>query len=355
MVFSIQDKVMEINMIQQLVEECRIDTSLERIVQTSINKNNYRKKVTKYPLKHVRSRAKKLREAQQNKFNEFYTRYEDIEKEVERYPADIWKDKVVFCNCDDVVGDRYIGDRFWEIGNKRKESAFATYFIDNFERLQLKKLICLHYGGGSLINNGYIYSKTKTHEFIKIPHGFTGSFDDPFALQILNEEADIVCTNPPFSEAKKLWKIIIRSGKKFLIIANIITSTNQYCIPYFRDKKMWAGYNMVGKYVNQDGKEVSAPGYWFTNITIQDRPQKLKIVPLEAIPAECKVYDDHGVLIVEGCYVPSDYNKVFAVSVGPMINGILENNYKIVCDLPYRPFVNNKSGFANVLIQRISS
>ena len=35
--------------------------------------------------------------------DEFYTRYEDIEKELSMYPKNIWKNKTVFCNCDDAV------------------------------------------------------------------------------------------------------------------------------------------------------------------------------------------------------------------------------------------------------------
>ena len=31
------------------------------------------------------------------------TRYEDIEKELSMYPKNIWKNKTVFCNCDDAV------------------------------------------------------------------------------------------------------------------------------------------------------------------------------------------------------------------------------------------------------------
>ncbi|WP_422110152.1 adenine-specific methyltransferase EcoRI family protein [Brachyspira hyodysenteriae] len=40
----------------------------------------------------------------------------------------------------------------------------------------------------------------------------------------------MVCTNPPFSRAIDYWNIIINSGKKFLIISNIIKCCNKYCI-----------------------------------------------------------------------------------------------------------------------------
>ena len=59
---------------------------------------------------------------------------------------------------------------------------------------------------------------------ITTPRGFTRCFEDPISLKILNEEADIVCTNPPFSRARDYWQTIINSGKRFLIISNITNS-----------------------------------------------------------------------------------------------------------------------------------
>ena len=43
---------------------------------------------------------KDMTEAKINKENEFYTQLSDIEQELKHY-KDQFKDKVVFCNCDD--------------------------------------------------------------------------------------------------------------------------------------------------------------------------------------------------------------------------------------------------------------
>lgn len=67
---------------------------------------------------------KNLREAKKNKKDEFYTLYEDVEREVEHY-TDQLKGKTVYCNCDDF-----------------RTSNFFRYFVNNFHRLGLKKLIC---------------------------------------------------------------------------------------------------------------------------------------------------------------------------------------------------------------------
>jgi hypothetical protein len=93
--------------------------------------------------------------------------------------------------------------------DERRTSAFALFFLKNFNTLRLKKLICTHYGGGiDLFNQGskgYVYIREFTRdgvkEYMEYPSGYTGSFDDPLSLKILNVETDIVCTNPPFSRA----------------------------------------------------------------------------------------------------------------------------------------------------------
>ena len=291
-----------------------------------------------------------MQKAKKTKNDEFYTRYEDIEKELSMYDKSIWKDKVVFCNCDDAVGDE-----------ERNTSAFALYFLRNFKELELEKLICSHYGGGiDLFNQGvkgYIFTRDGFSEIGKkyYPRGYTGSFDDPLSLKILREEADIVCTNPPFSIAKDFWKIVIESGKKFLIISNIANVKNDAYIPYFINNQVWAGYNSVDWFLNPKKEFTPASGHWYTNIPIKDRPKykNLKIVKLKEIPDEYIKYDDAKTLIVGNSYIPSDYKKPFAISVRQILNGVLEKGYKIVQEKQYRPYINGKEEYAKVLIQKI--
>jgi hypothetical protein len=280
--------------------------------------------------------------------DEFYTRYEDVEQELSLYNKRIWKNKVVFCNCDDAVDD-----------DAKDTSAFALYFIRNFKELELKKLICTHYSGPvDLFNQGakgYIFTKDGFRAFKEFPEGYTGSFDHPLSLKILKEDTDIVCTNPPFSRAIDYWKTVIDSRKKFLIISNIaITLTTAY-IPYFKDKKVWAGYNEVDWFLTPKKELTRASGYWFTNITIKDRPKykQLKIVPLKDIPEKYKKYDDSKMLLVDNGYIPIDYKKIFGVSTRPILNGLLEKGYEIVQDKEYYPYINGKKCYSRVLVQKI--
>ncbi|MDR2509234.1 MAG: GIY-YIG nuclease family protein [Spirochaetaceae bacterium] len=291
-----------------------------------------------------------MQKAQKVKNDEFYTRFEDVEKEISMYDKKIWKNKIVFCNCDDAVDD-----------DRKNTSAFALYFLQNFKELALKKLICTHYSGTvDLFNQGakgYVFTKDGFHEIGKkeYPKNYTGSFDHPLSLKILNEEADIVCTNPPFSRAADYWKILIESGRKFLIISNETNVKNDAYIPYFMDKKVWTGYNSVYEYLNPKREIVRATGRWYTNLPVRNRPKSknIKFMPLKDIPEKYKKYDDSKTLLVDNSYIPNDYEKSFAVSLAPILNGLLEMGYKIVREKQYRPYINGKEAFGRVLVQKI--
>jgi hypothetical protein len=73
-----------------------------------------------------------LQQANRAKKDEFYTQLIDIEKELRHYKAH-FKDKTVFCNCDDPY-----------------ESNFFKYFAMNFNFLELKKLIATCYDGSPI-------------------------------------------------------------------------------------------------------------------------------------------------------------------------------------------------------------
>jgi hypothetical protein len=303
------------------------------------------------------TRKEVMQKAKQVGNDEFYTRYEDIEKEIAMHPASIWKNKVVFCNCDDAVGT-----------NETNTSAFASFFLNNFTKLGLKKLICTHFGGiVDLFNagtKGYVFTRDGFSEISNLealkeyPKGYDGDFRHPLSLKILNEEADIVCTNPPFSLAIEYWDTTIKSKKKFLIISNVSNAINTAFIHYFKTGKVHPGYNEVDWFQNPKRELTRAAGHWFTNFPIKKRPAsaRLKIMPLKQIPERYKEYDNSATLLVNNNYIPSDYKKPFAVSARAILNGLLENGYRIVQERRYTPY--DKTGrecFARVLVQKTGS
>ena len=292
-----------------------------------------------------------LQKAKRIQNDEFYTRLEDIEKELSMYNKSIWKNKTVFCNCDDAVGSPADDD-------EKHTSAFPLYFLKNFNELGLKKLICTHYSGTvDLLNQGpkgYIFTKDGYREIKEYPEGYTGSFDHPLSLKILKEETDIVCTNPPFSRARDYWKIIIESKKKFLIISNFTNIKNQPYMTYFKEGKVRPGYNRVDWFLTPKKQLTMASGHWYTNLQIKNRPKykNIKFMPLKEIPEKYKKIDDSKVLVVDNNYIPSDYKKPFAVGVYPILSGLLEKGYKYTQDKEYVPYIKGKRCFGRVLVQK---
>src|SRR3989339_841667 len=79
-----------------------------------------------------------LNKAKKAKNDEFYTQYYDIQIEIDaylQYNPDVYRSKVVYCNCDDPC-----------------ESNFFRYFVLNFNKLGLKQLITTSYKPSPVAN-----------------------------------------------------------------------------------------------------------------------------------------------------------------------------------------------------------
>ena len=145
-----------------------------------------------------------LHKAKNEKNNEFYTQLADVAKELIHY-KEHFKGKVVFCNCNDSI-----------------ESAFWQYFHLNFAELGLKRLIATSY---SQTEPAYkmIYSGGEDENIEvgdNVPLTGNGDFRSQECTELL-KEADIVCTNPPFSLFREYVAQLIEYSKKFIIIGNM--------------------------------------------------------------------------------------------------------------------------------------
>lgn len=154
------------------------------------------------------SKNKNLHKAKKEKNDEFYTLLSDIEKEMVWY-KDFFKDKVVYCNCDDA-----------------RESNFFKYFSENFELLGLKKLITTGYipGGHGVVLE---YSGDKNGDFMVGDDEITtqtlagdGDFRSPECIEFL-KQADVVVTNPPFSCYSFDTEVLTNHGWKYIKDVNI--------------------------------------------------------------------------------------------------------------------------------------
>lgn len=146
---------------------------------------------------------KLLLTARTNKADEFYTQIKDVEKELRHYPADLFENKSVLCNCNDDLA-----------------SAFWVYFHSRFSSLKLKSLTAITFGTEACC---YCYEGGNDEDATvckKEPLAGDGDFRSREAVNFLRK-ADLVITNPPFSLFREYLSHLFEYSKQFLIIGSL--------------------------------------------------------------------------------------------------------------------------------------
>jgi hypothetical protein len=176
-----------------------------------------------------KSSNKLLQNAKKSKSDEFYTQLSDIESELKHY-ENHFKDKVVFCNCDDA-----------------RISNFFKYFSLNFQKLGLKKLIAVSYQERG---NGFLFEYTGKKDEKNVPSSDDivylegdGDFRKLESIELL-KQSDIVVTNPPFSLFREYVQQLIEYDKNFLIIGSINAITYKEIFQIIQENKAWLGINL---------------------------------------------------------------------------------------------------------------
>ena len=237
---------------------------------------------------------KNLRNARRNKNDEFYTLLPDIENELKWY-KDHFKNKVVYCNCDDV-----------------DESNFVRFFEAKFEDYGLKKLIATGYQEGTLTTQ--MYEKTSEHTKITTIHG-NGSYSSPACLELL-QETDIVVTNPPFSLFREYITTLIEAKKEFLIIGNNNAITYKEVFPLIRNNKVWLGVSPRSMTFSlPDNSKVQVNACWFTNLNHHKRNSPI-VLYKQYSPQEYPHYDNYNAINVSKVKeIPMNYDGAMGVPI----------------------------------------
>lgn len=317
---------------------------------------------------------KNLTKAKIAKNDEFYTQFDDIQKEIEAYlefNPDTFRGKVVYCNCDDPF-----------------ESNFFRYFVLKFKKLGLKQLITTSYKPSPIANTqlslfGDHKALTKSKGRLKVtankfiinkvhnmggegefnlkdvaeqlkankhnewaPLEGDGDFQSEECIELL-KQADIVVTNPPFSLFRPYVKQLFDYNKKFVIIGNKNSITYKEVFPLIKENKMWVGTTSFNKdmlFISPekiDPKDkpktatrtvdgivyLRSPSIWLTNLDHGRRHQPLPLMTMK----ENLKYSKHKELKGKRSYdkydnydaievpftdaIPSDYSHVMGVPV----------------------------------------
>lgn len=247
-----------------------------------------------------------LHAAKDAKNDEFYTRLEDINEEMNHY-EDKFRGKVVFCNCDDP-----------------KWSNFWKYFHLNFEYLGLKKLITTHYEPGEVQSYKIEYTGGNDEDFEEgtiTPLEQNGDFRSDECIALL-DEADIVVTNPPFSLARDYIDVLSKHNKLFLIIGDLNWITYKEMFALLQSNEMWLGYNSVKSFIQPDGTiKKFGNKLWFTNIDIKKRHNLLDTTYYYSkkdslYPELYPKYDNYNAINVDKVKeIPMDYTGVMGVPI----------------------------------------
>lgn len=291
-----------------------------------------------------------LTNAKKAKNDEFYTQLSDIENELKNY-KDQFFGKVIFLNCDDPY-----------------ESNFFKYFAGNFKHLGLKKLIATSYAGSPIIGtqlpiplmaglqpNGKQPVKIEINEvpdadgdgaidLTDVQHllkhdkntatAITGNGDFRSAECVeLLKEADIVCTNPPFSLFREYVALLMAENKKFLILGHQNAIVYKEIFKFIKENKLWLGYDNGGtkwfevpmeyeiqtesRVKIENGTKYFSMGsiVWFTNLDTTKRHRVLDLYKKYS-PEEYPQYDNYNAIEV-GRYldIPMDYSGVMGVPI----------------------------------------
>jgi hypothetical protein len=298
-----------------------------------------------------------LTKAKNAKNDEFYTQYQDIEKEILAYlefDKDVFKGKTILLPCDDPE---------W--------SNFTKFFAQNFERFGLKKLISTSYAVESknfksnyqptlFEVNDPQYDEKKTRVKGKI-FTLTGDKSGDGKIDVndlewrylegdgdfksdeikkLRNEADIIITNPPFSLFRNFLAWAMVENKKVVFIGNKNCVTYKEVFPLFKENKLWSGRTewsggMWFETKNPDDVDKVIDGVtyknvssmWLTNIDHGRRHQPLALMTVEdnlkfskhkevrGIEAYTK-YDNYDAIEVPFTdAIPSDYEGIMGVPI----------------------------------------
>lgn len=268
-----------------------------------------------------------LHAAKVSKKDEFYTQLGDIEREL-KYYKNHFKDKVVYCNCDDP-----------------RVSNFFHFFSYNFEKLGLKKLIATCYKN----QNMDLFSENKSEQAIylvyegdkndnKVPDTNEigvkklkgdGDFRSNECIELL-KQADIVITNPPFSLFREYVAQLIEYDKKFIIVGHQNAITYLDIFKHIKENKMWLGYGFKGgaaHFINKHYVDYATAGnhqegmirvsgvVWFTNLEINKRHEDI-ILYKNYNSKEYPKYDNYDAINVNVTKdIPCDYSGAMGVPI----------------------------------------
>ena len=287
---------------------------------------------------------KTLHRQKKDKHDEYYTLYETIENELAYYDVKYFKNKIVYCNCDNPY-----------------ESNFFKYFVINFNRLGLKKLICSCYNGqpgigeqmtlfddsfslnekalkieinvvdDSCIKNPTVENVLRLKDNRLIELKGNGSFDSPECIETL-KESDIVVSNPPFSLFRRYIYIINKYKKDFIVLGTLAAISYKDIYTMFMCNKIYVGATINGDSINFlcNNKLKNVNVVWYTTIKSSVNKPRLQSIMLYE-PKNYFKYNNYDAIHIDKIkYIPYNYKGVMGVPITFICKYDWSKDYEII-------------------------
>ncbi len=242
--------------------------------------------------------------------DEYYTMYDDVFKELVKY-KDQFKDKTVYCNCDD------------------KNSAFLYFFATFFSLLGLKRLFTSCLAGYCLEYDGKHMRK----------HWILGDFRSSDCREIL-ERSDIVITNPPFSMFRE-WLSVV-GQKDFLVISNKNAIAYHNFFPNIKSGRVKLGYNKPNSFYRPDGSvtnKLQGLSRWFTTLEVVNKPVWK---PSRLFDGQYAQFDHYPAINIDRVEdIPSNYNGMMGVPI-TYLDNIDYSSYEILDLISRYPIIEKE-------------
>ena len=265
--------------------------------------------------------------AKKNKNDEFYTRLEDIEKELNHY-KEYFKGKTIFCNCDDPrISNffKYFALNFNEFGLKKLISTcYKNQDVDLFTQNDCEKAVYIEYTGNPNDPTSTDFSTIEVKELKG-----DGDFRSKECIELL-KQSDVVITNPPFSLFREYVAQLIKYDKKFIIVGHQNAISYKEIFSLIKENKLWLGYGFKGgaaHFINTHYEDYASAGdhkegmirvsgvVWFTNIDIKKRHEEL-VMYKTYNPEEFPKYENYDAINVDkSTDIPMDYDGVIGVPI----------------------------------------
>ena len=304
-----------------------------------------------------------LHTANKAKNDEFYTQWSDIEREVSaylEYNPNVFRNKTILCPCDDPEWSnftKFFSLHFVEYGIKKlistsyavesktyKENYQISLLEENDPKFDVNKT---RTNGKLFILDNADINKDGKIDIDDLKWDYLQGDGDYNSDEVkkLREEADIIITNPPFSQFRNFLAWIIETKKQFLIIGNMNAVTYKEIFPLIASNNIWLGngFNKGNAYFGIPKvieKEYSNGVYdehtklvkfrnvcWFTNLEHGRRHHPLPLMTM----ADNLKYSKHKEIKGKQSYdkydnydaievpftdaIPSDYDGVMGVPI----------------------------------------